>query len=93
MKAVLIIDSYSAIAEETAKLYTAQGNRLALWGRSLDRLKRIQKNLEVLGAKEVFCFEIDLDDCAKHSAVLQKTVAKTGPLDTALIAHGVLPDQ
>jgi len=93
MKTILIIGAYSSIAEETAKLYAAQGNRLVLWGRNLDRLKSIQMNLEVLGAEGVSCFEIDLDDCAKHGPLLQKTVTKVGSLDIALIAHGVLPDQ
>ncbi|MCB1122217.1 MAG: SDR family oxidoreductase [Verrucomicrobiae bacterium] len=93
MKTILIIGAYSAIAEETAKLYASQGDRLVLWARNMDRLKSVEQNLRVLGAEDVFLFDADLDDCTKHGDLLQKTVAKAGKIDVALIAHGVLPDQ
>ena len=93
MNTILIVGATSAIAEETAKLYAGQGQRLVLWGRNLNHLHSIQNNLEVLGAAEVYCFEIDLDVCGKHADLLEETVAKVGAIDIALIAHGVLPDQ
>ncbi|MCZ6671565.1 MAG: SDR family oxidoreductase [Verrucomicrobia bacterium] len=93
MNTILIVGATSAIAEEIAKLYAGQGQRLVLWGRNLNHLHSIQNNLEVLGAAEVFCFEIDLDVCGKHADLLEETVAKVGAIDIALIAHGVLPDQ
>ena len=93
MKTILIIGAYSAIAEETAKLYAIQGYRLVLWGRKMNRLKSVQQNLEVLGAKAVNCFEVDLDDCAGHAALLEQTISTVGSPDIALIAHGTLPDQ
>lgn len=93
MKTILIVGAYSAIAEETAKLYAAQGNRLVLWGRSRERLKSVQQNLLVLGAAEVHISDIDLDDCAAHEALFKKSVEEAGGIDIALIAHGTLPDQ
>lgn len=93
MNTILIVGATSAIAEETAKLYARKGDRLVLWGRNPDRLKSIQNNLQVLGANEVFIFKIDLDLCEKHSELLATTLKKAGPIDVALIAHGVLPVQ
>ena len=93
MKTLLIVGGYSAIAEETAKLFAAQGHRLVLWGRSAERLKSVKQNLLVLGATEVLTFEVDLDDCAAHAPLLQKTLKKVGNVDIALVAHGTLPNQ
>jgi len=93
MKTILIVGAYSSIAEETAKVYAAQGNRLILWGRSEDRLKSVQQNLKVLGADDVHWFEIDLNNCADHAPLLEKSIQKAGNIDLALVAHGTLPDQ
>ena len=93
MKTILIIGAASAIAEETAKLYAARGYRLVLWGRNTDRLESIAKNLKVLGAQDVQSFEIDLDQCEKHAALFEKTLAKADAIDVALLAHGNLPSQ
>jgi len=93
MKNILIVGATSAIAEETAKLYASAGHNLVLWGRNRDRLVSIQKNLEVLGAGQVTTFVVDLDECDKHAALLQKSEAKSGAIDIALVAHGLLPEQ
>ena len=93
MKTILIVGAYSSIAEETAKVYATQGNRLILWGRSKDRLKSVQQNLTVLGADAAHWFEIDLDNCADHAPFLKKSIQKAGDIDVVLIAHGTLPDQ
>ena len=91
MKTILIIGATSAIAEETAKLYATRGYRLVLWGRRMDRLASIARNLQVLGASDVQSFEIDLDRCDDHAGVFRKTIAKVDSIDVALLAHGVLP--
>ncbi len=93
MKTILIVGAYSSIAEETAKVYASQGNRLILWGRCEDRLKSVQQNLTVLGADVVHWFGIDLNNCDDHAPLLEKTIKKAGNIDIALIAHGTLPDQ
>lgn len=93
MKTILIVGAYSAIAEETAKLYAAQGHRLVLWGRSIERLKSVKQNLQVLGATEVLIFDVDLDECSEHASLFQKTLKKVGNVDIALVAHGTLPNQ
>jgi hypothetical protein len=93
MKTILIIGATSAIAEETAKLYAAEGHRLVLWGRNKEHLSSIGENLEVLGATGIWEFEIDLDQCDLHASKLDTIVSETGPIDVAIIAHGVLPDQ
>jgi len=93
MKTILIIGATSAIAEETAKLYAAEGHRLVFWGRNKEHLSSIGKTLEVLGATGIWEFEIDLDQCDLHASKLDTTVSETEPIDVAIIAHGVLPDQ
>ena len=93
MKTILIIGATSAIAEETGRLYSSQGHRLVLWGRRQERLKSLQRNFELLGANQVFCFAIDLDDLDRHRELFTKTVKKVGSIDIVLIAHGTLPDQ
>lgn len=93
MKTILIVGATSAIAEATGKQYAAEGHRLVLWGRNKEHLESIGKNLEVLGATGIWEFEIDLDQYDLHASKLEATVAEAGPIDIAIIAHGVLPDQ
>jgi decaprenylphospho-beta-D-erythro-pentofuranosid-2-ulose 2-reductase len=93
MKTILLIGATSAIAEELAKCYAAQGHRLVLWGRNKAHLESMGKNLEVLGAGGIDITEIDLDNCEQHAVALKNTVSEVGTLDLAIIAHGVLPDQ
>lgn len=93
MKTVLIIGATSAIAEETAKLYAAEGYRLVLWARREAAMKSMEGNLKVLGAKEVHSRVIDLNDADVHRVAFEETIEQMGDVDIVLIAHGLMHDQ
>lgn len=93
MSNILIIGATSAIAEATARLYAARGDRLHLIARNAERLERIAADLEVRGAESVECEVLDLNDLGRHEGALTKAWQGLGSVDVALIAHGTLPDQ
>lgn len=86
---VTIIGATSAIAQEVAKLYSAQGASLFLVARNEAKLAAVASDLRVRGADDVDTFVADLSVRA-HDADL---VAAAGTPDVVLIAHGSLPDQ
>lgn len=55
MKNILIIGAASAIAEETAKIWSSEGCNFFLVGRNLERLESISGDLVVRGANKVIC--------------------------------------
>lgn len=93
MKRMLIVGATSAIAEATARLFAADGERIYLVARNADKLRAIVDDLRVRGAAQVGSQVIDVTDCTLHSAMLDKATESLGGLDTVLIAHGTLPDQ
>lgn len=93
MKKILIIGATSAIAEATARLWAAEGHALYLLGRNEERLATIAADLTIRGVKTVRYAALDLNDSARHVAVLDTATAVLQGLDIALIAHGTLGDQ
>ena len=93
MQRILIIGASSAIAEATARLWAGRGDALFLVGRRADRLEVIAADLRVRGAASVAWHLMDACDHSRHGEMLEAAVAAMGGLDTALIAHGSLPDQ
>ncbi len=93
MANILIIGATSAIVGATARLYAARGERLHLVGRNHDRLKAMQKDLEIRGAAGVAVSPIDLDDPAGHEPLLDEIFAALGTVDQVLIGHGIMPEQ
>ena len=93
MRTVLIVGATSAIAEATARLFAAEGNRLCLAGRNAARLEAIAEDLRVRGAAQVETVALDANDFSQHESVLSHAAQAMGGLDTVLIAHGTLPDQ
>ncbi len=93
MRKVLIIGATSAIAEATARLFAARGDRLFLLARNEVRLDAMAKDLEIRGAEHVYSANLDANKLREHKTVLDKAVEQLGGLDIALIAHGTLPDQ
>jgi decaprenylphospho-beta-D-erythro-pentofuranosid-2-ulose 2-reductase len=89
MTRVAIIGATSAIAQETAKLYAAEGATLFLVARDEAKLAAVAGDLRVRGAGEVTTFTADLADRSRDAAI----VAAAGAPDVVLIAHGLLPDQ
>ena len=93
MRKILIIGATSAIAEATARLFAADGDRLCLAGRKIARLEAIAEDLRVRGAAQVETVALDANDFSRHEQVLSHAAQSLGGLDTVLIAHGTLPDQ
>ena len=93
MRKVLIVGATSAIAEATARLFAADGDRLCLAGRNVTRLKAIAEDLRVRGAAQVETVALDANDFSQHEPVLSQVAQAMGGLDSVLIAHGALPDQ
>ena len=93
MKKILVIGATSAIAQATARLWATQGHRLYLVGRDEARLQTIAGDLKIRGATTVALATLDVNDFARHGAVLDAATAALGGLDIVLIAHGTLGDQ
>ncbi len=90
---MLILGATSAIAQETAKLFAADDDRLFLIARSEDKLKAMADDLRLRGNQEVGYAVADLADTTQHERLLARATAELGGLDTVLIAHGTLSDQ
>lgn len=90
---VLVIGATSAIASEVLRRYAARGARLFVVGRRLEALQAAAADLRVRGAREVESAELDANDIARHTPVIDAAWSRWAGLDIALIAHGVLPDQ
>lgn len=93
MSKVLVIGATSAIAEQFARLEAARGNTLFLVGRNPGRLEAIAADLRIRGGIEVSTAVLDVGDLEAHAEVIARAWARMGGIDTALIAHGTLPDQ
>ena len=93
MRKMLIVGATSAIAEATARLFAAEGDRLCLAGRSATRLAALAQDLRVRGAAQVETVPLDANDFARHDFAISRAAEAMGGLDTVLVAHGTLPDQ
>lgn len=91
-KRIVILGATSAIAEATARLWAARGDRLVLVARDAVRGETIAADLRVRGASEVHVVALD---CAKAdaAAALDGMVAQLGGLDILLLAYGALGEQ
>jgi decaprenylphospho-beta-D-erythro-pentofuranosid-2-ulose 2-reductase len=93
MKNVAIFGATSAMAEQVARLFAAEGARLYLVARRADALERIAADLKVRGAAEVFTYVLDFDDIANHADMLADCAQRLGGISVALVAFGTLGDQ
>jgi len=89
---ILIVGATSGIATEVARAYAERGARLILTGRNPERLAAVAGDLQVRGASSVEIAALDVLDIGSHAGVVEQAFAPGG-LDTAVIAHGTLPDQ
>ncbi len=85
---ILIVGATSAIAEAAGRIWSAQGARLAVAGRSAARLDAVKGRL---GAVAVLTAAVD-DPQAMAGLVGRAAMALDG-LDVVLVAHGSLTDQ
>jgi short-subunit dehydrogenase len=93
VKRILITGATSAIAQETARLFAADGAALLLVGRDSDKLAAVADDLRARGAEKVETEIVDLIDLARCSRLIDEAVEKLGGLDALLVAQGTLPDQ
>ena len=90
---VLIVGATSAIAQEAAKEFAADGDKLFLVARNADKLQVVANDLSVRGAAQMETAVLDVNDTDRHAEVLARAADSLGGLDVALIAHGTLSDQ
>ena len=93
MKKILILGATSAIAQETARIWSKEGAALFLVGRDASRLNSIANDLKARGASQVNVMNTDLGALEMHDQIIQTAIAKLESIDIALIAHGTLSDQ
>lgn len=90
---IVIFGATSAIAQETAKCFAADGADLVLVGRDAARLTAIGDDLKVRGANQVTSIIADLANLSGHASLIQEASEKFGGMDAVLVAHGTLGDQ
>ena len=89
---VLVLGGRSEIGVELATLL-APGSVVVLAARGADRLDAEVAAVRAAGATAVHTVEFDADDLATHAVLVDKVTAEFGPLNTAVLAFGVLGDQ
>lgn len=91
---IIVIGATSAIAHQCSRLWAQQGScDFLLVSRSTDRTELLAADLRARGANVTArTAELRFDDVDAIAALVQSAMAD-GPVDTVLIAHGLLPDQ
>ncbi len=92
-RAIVIFGATSAIAQAICRIYATQAASFVLVARDATKLQAVQSDLQTRGAKSVQCIVADLNDTARHPALVTEVHSKLGRIDLALIAHGVLNNQ
>lgn len=90
---VLILGGYSGIAQKVGELLAAEGSSLFLVGRNKEKLEIVAKHFEVLGAKNVWVEQADLNNLDNHKMIIEKAINTLMGLDLLLVCYGILPDQ
>ncbi|MGC2654950.1 MAG: SDR family NAD(P)-dependent oxidoreductase [Mycobacterium sp.] len=91
-KTVVIFGGRSEIGVELAARL-AVGATVVLAARGADRLTDQVAAVEAAGAAAVHTVEFDADDLDSHGRLVAAIVARHGPVDTAVLAFGILGDQ
>jgi short-subunit dehydrogenase len=89
---VLILGGRSEIGTELA-VRLAPGASVVLAARDADRLGEQTEAIRAAGAVAVSSREFDADDLGSHGPLVASIIAEHGPIDTAVLAFGVLGDQ
>ena len=92
---VVILGALSAVAEQTARLYAAEGAALVLAGRGAERLAAVAADLTVRGAAATHVADLDLAavDAAEVERRLEQWTGLMGGIDQVVLAYGVLGEQ
>ena len=89
---VLILGGRSEIGTELA-VRLAPGAFVVLAARNADRLGEQTAAILAAGAVAVSTREFDADDVESHGPLVASIIAEHGPIDTAVLAFGILGDQ
>jgi short-subunit dehydrogenase len=89
---LVIFGGRSEIGVELAQRL-ASGATVVLAARDADRLAEQIAAVRRAGAAEVAVREFDADDLGSHAGLVESIVAVHGPIDTAVLAFGILGDQ
>ena len=89
---VLILGGRSEIGTELA-VRLAPGASVVLAARNADRLGEQAAAILAAGAVAVSTREFDADDVESHGPLVASIIAEHGPIDTAVLAFGILGDQ
>ena len=81
------------MAEQAARCFARDGDRLILAARNRDKLDPILDDLAMRGASETHSYYIDLLDFDRHEALIEHAWTTLGTVDIVLVAHGTLDDQ
>lgn len=93
MLKILIVGATSAIAQESARCFAADGAEIFLVGRNPEKLAVVKDDLIVHGAARVESYSLDLSNLGEHQTMIDVAIETLGGLDAVLIAHGTLTDQ
>ena len=89
---MLILGGRSEIGTELA-VRLAPGASVVLAARNADRLGEQTAAILAAGAVAVSAREFDADDLESHGPLVASIIAEHGPIDTAVLAFGILGDQ
>lgn len=92
-KKILVLGATSGIAEACIRRWATRGDSLYLVARNEDKLLAVACDARVRGAASVFHAVADLDDTARHAALLASAVEALGGLDVAFVAVGSMGEQ
>ena len=93
LERIVIFGATSAIAQATARRLARRGARLHLVARDAAKLEAVRADLAARGSPGVTVAVADLDDLARHDALVDAAESALGSIDAAIIAQGTLPDQ
>jgi NADP-dependent 3-hydroxy acid dehydrogenase YdfG len=85
----LVSGASSGIGEATAKRLAAEGAAVAVAARRVDRLEKLVGEIEAAGGRAL-AIESDVTDRAQAEALVERTVAELGRLDTVVNNAGVM---
>src|ERR1700761_7599241 len=85
----LVTGASSGIGEATAKRLAAEGAAVAVAARRFDRLERLVAEIDDAGGTAL-AIESDITDRAQAEALVERTVADLGRLDTVVNNAGVM---
>jgi len=85
----LVTGASSGIGEATARRLAAEGAAVALAARRVDRLEKLAGEIEDAGGRAL-AIESDVTDRAQAEALVERTVAELGRLDTVVNNAGVM---